>query len=217
MGFPSAWIVITYDIRGRFFGPMARSRSSQPFWTPMWNVECSAALASASITNRSLRSAQAPWRFDFLPFKELQQLATGSALLLSNINIKVSIILHGGAAIREHPEIPECSDYMLALGALCFNVILYLYGAAPGHQRLHIQQWSNGLCCAPWACLIQQRPCWTWSWWTPSRRLCQVEYPEGLCRALIVWHCSPPWRKDVAPKVIPFATHPSSESGISLG
>ena len=141
---------------------------------------------------------------EYLSLKELQQLSTGSALPLSNIKIEIGVVLHGGAAIQEHPEIPECQDY-----ASIWRTFIQkrFCGAAPGHQRLHIQQWKYG---AP-----AIKPTLLRAMGLPRsaavlrsqavqglvkpqqvlagqgedgrfRTACAKEYPEGLCRALVV-------------------------------
>lgn len=56
---------------------------------------------------RPLRSSDRAWGLAVLTHRELQQLATGSALMLSNLKIELAVVLHGGAALLEHPEIPR--------------------------------------------------------------------------------------------------------------
>eukprot|EP00435_Cladocopium_sp_Y103_P058241 s483_g20.t1 len=90
---------------------------------------------------RPLRSAARAWGLPHLTHRELRQVATGSALMMSNVKIEIHVVLLGGAAIQEHPEIPENEAY-----ASVWRTPLQsrLCKAAPGHQRLHIQQWRYG-------------------------------------------------------------------------
>ena len=153
---------------------------------------------------RPLRSAQCPWGLEHLTMRELEQLATGSALLLSNIKIEVGVILQGGAAIQEHPEIPECEDYASIWRTSIQNRICR---QAPGHQRLHIQQWRYGaLAVKPTVLRVMGLPksaAVLHAQADPAavkpqqvlagqdddgrfKTACAKEYPEGLCRALIV-------------------------------
>ena len=67
----------------------------------------------------------------FLTQRDLQQLAAGSALMLANIKIESGVVIRGGAALLEHPA--ESSPIQQTL---C--------GAAPGAQRIQIQQWKYG-------------------------------------------------------------------------
>eukprot|EP00435_Cladocopium_sp_Y103_P020974 s3999_g5.t1 len=90
---------------------------------------------------RPLRSAARAWGLCYLTHRELQQLATGSALMLSNIKIELHLVLNGGASILEHPEIPEPEEYASVWRTPLQN---RLCRAAPGHQRWHIQQWKFG-------------------------------------------------------------------------
>eukprot|EP00435_Cladocopium_sp_Y103_P009264 s426_g2.t1 len=90
---------------------------------------------------RPLRSSDCAWGLCFLTHRELQQVATGSALMLSNVKIELNVVLHGGASILEHPDIPEQPEY-----ASVWRTPLQdkLCRAIPGHQRLRIQQWKYG-------------------------------------------------------------------------
>ena len=60
---------------------------------------------------RPLRSADRPWGLPHLRLKELEQLAVGSQLMLSNVKIELHIVLRGGAAIMEHPSQHSDADY----------------------------------------------------------------------------------------------------------
>ena len=88
-----------------------------------------------------LRSAQRAWGLSFLTHRELKQVATGSALMLSHVKLELGVILGGGASIMEHPDLPACEDY-----ASVWRTLLQsrLCRAAPGHQRIHVQQWKFG-------------------------------------------------------------------------
>ena len=90
---------------------------------------------------RPLRSAHRRWGIQYLTHRELRQVATGSALMLSNVRLEIGIVLGGGAALMEHPEIPDCEDFASVWRTPLQSRICK---AAPGHQRLHIQQWKYG-------------------------------------------------------------------------
>jgi hypothetical protein len=153
---------------------------------------------------RDLRSAQRAWGLEYLTHQELHQLATGSALMLSNLKIEITVVLNGGASMLEHPDIPECQDY----ASVWRTPIQHrLCRAAPGHQRIHIQQWKYGskavkptlirVMGLPASAAIlhgQALPGLT----KPEQHLsgrdaetgqfrtaCAKEYPEGLCKALV--------------------------------
>ena len=112
---------------------------------------------------RPLRSSQRPWGLDYLTHRELRQLATGSALMLSNVFIEVKIVLHGGACPLEHPAPHAQEEY-----ASVWRTVLQrlLCAAAPQAKQVHIQQWkytvqmlSNRQWFEPWASQVQQRLC----------------------------------------------------------
>jgi hypothetical protein len=154
---------------------------------------------------RPLRSAERAWGVGFLTLRELQQLAVGSALMLANLRIEVAVVLRGGAAILEHPEIPEDDTF----ASVWRTPIQHrLCGAAPGHQRLHIQQWKYGapaikptllrIMGLPRSATILHAQALS-GVSKPDRVLagrdevsgqfktaCAKEYPSGLCRALVV-------------------------------
>ena len=154
---------------------------------------------------RPLRSSERAWGLAFLTHRELHQLATGSALMLSNLKIELTVVLNGGAALLEHPDIPDDPEF-----ASVWRTPLQqrICGAAPGHQRLHIQQWKYG---APAVkpTLIRamglprsattlhgqaipglKKPTNTLAGRDDQtgqfRTACAKEYPPGLCRALVV-------------------------------
>eukprot|EP00435_Cladocopium_sp_Y103_P028906 s1595_g7.t1 len=153
---------------------------------------------------RPLRSAERAWGLCFLTHRELRQLATGSALMLSNIKIELHVVLNGGASILEHPEIPEQEAY-----ASVWRTPLQdrLCRAVPGHQRLHIQQWRFGAkavkptllralglpkCAAVLHGLAMddcERPQNVLSGVDSStgqfKTACAKEYPPHLCKALV--------------------------------
>ena len=153
---------------------------------------------------RPLRSAQRAWGLDYLTQRELQQLATGSALMMSNLKIELTVILNGGASLLEHPEIPENPDYASVWRT---PIQSRLCKAAPGHQRLHIQQWkygapaikptlirAMGLPAAaavlhgqalPEAVKPTQQLSGRDEVTGQFRTACAKEYPEGLCKALV--------------------------------
>ena len=91
---------------------------------------------------RPLRSSDRAWGLAVLTHRELQQLATGSALMLSNLKIELAVVLHGGAALLEHPEIPrepglcKCLAHSTTTSDLCRRTRAI--------NRLHIQQWKYG-------------------------------------------------------------------------
>lgn len=61
--------------------------------------------------------------------------------MLANLRVEVVVVLRGGAAILEHPEIPEDDAFASVWRT---PIQRRLCGAAPGHRRLHIQQWKYG-------------------------------------------------------------------------
>ena len=153
---------------------------------------------------RPLRSAQRAWGLEYLTHRELCQLATGSALMLSNLKIEITVVLHGGASLLEHPDIPECQDY----ASIWRTPVQYrLCHAAPGHQRIHIQQWKYGskavkptliraMGLPASAAVLHGQALQGLA--KPEKHLsgrdvetgqfrtaCAKEYPEGLCRALV--------------------------------
>lgn len=125
--------------------------------------------------------------------------------MLANLRIEVAVVLRGGAAILEHPEIPEDDTF----ASVWRTPIQYrLCGAAPGHQRLHIQQWKYGapaikptllrIMGLPRSATILHAQALS-GVSKPDRVLagrdevsgqfktaCAKEYPSGLCRALVV-------------------------------
>jgi len=154
---------------------------------------------------RPLRSALRAWGVGFLTQRELQQLSAGSALMLANLRVEVVVVLRGGAAILEHPEIPEDD----AFASVWRTPIQHrLCGAAPGHQRLHIQQWKYGApAIKPTLLRIMGLPRSATTLHAQAlpgvrkrdrvlagrdeasgqfRTACAKEYPSGLCRALVV-------------------------------
>ena len=154
---------------------------------------------------RPLRSAQRACGLAYLTQRELQQLATGSALMLSNLKIEITVVLNGGASLLEHPDIPECPEYASVWRT---PIQSRLCQAAPGHQRLHIQQWKYGAKAikptliramglpASAAVLHGQalpdvvKPVQQLSGRDEMtgqfRTACAKEYPEGLCKALVI-------------------------------
>jgi hypothetical protein len=125
--------------------------------------------------------------------------------MLSNLKIELTVVLNGGAALLEHPDIPDDPEF-----ASVWRTPLQqrICGAAPGHQRLHIQQWKYG---APAVkpTLIRamglprsattlhgqaipglKKPTNTLAGRDDQtgqfRTACAKEYPPGLCRALVV-------------------------------
>ena len=154
---------------------------------------------------RPLRSAQRAWGLAYLTHRELQQLATGSALMMSNLKIELTVILHGGASLLEHPEIPECSEYASVWRT---PIQSRLCQAAPGHQRIHIQQWKYGAQAVkptliralglpasaavlhgqvlPEATKPVQQLSGRDELTGQFRIACAKEYPEGLCKALVI-------------------------------
>ena len=87
---------------------------------------------------RPLRSSERAWGLAFLTHRELHQLATGSALMLSNLKIELTVVLNGGAALLEHPDIPDDPEF-----ASVWRTPLQqrICGAAPG---LNVYTSSNG-------------------------------------------------------------------------
>ena len=98
-------------------------------------------LSSTRRWPRPLRSATRPWGLAQLSLRELEQLHTGSALMLSNVKIEVGIVLQGGAAIQEHPSPHSNEDYASIWRTSLQQTFCY---AAPGCQRLQFQQWRFG-------------------------------------------------------------------------
>ena len=90
---------------------------------------------------RPLRSADRAWGLPHLTHRELHQVATGSSLMLSNVKIELGVVLLGGAAIMEHPDFPPCDEYASVWKTPLQSKIC---NAAPGHQRVHVQQWKYG-------------------------------------------------------------------------
>ena len=153
---------------------------------------------------RPLRSAQRAWGLEYLTQRELCQLATGSALMLSNLKIEITVVLHGGASLLEHPDIPECQDYASIWRTPVQHRLCH---AAPGHQRIHIQQWKYGskavkptliraMGLPASAAVLHGQALQGLA--KPEKHLsgrdvetgqfrtaCAKEYPEGLCRALV--------------------------------
>ena len=153
---------------------------------------------------RPLRSEALPWGLERLTFKELQQLATGSALMLSNIEIELKVVLRDGAALQEHPAPSDQEEYASIWRTALQRV---LCRAAPHSKQIRIQQWkygspavkptvirAMGLPHAARSLHRQADPCRA----RPVNPLQGVdeitglfrtaqakEYPSGLCRALI--------------------------------
>mmetsp|Transcript_46780 Transcript_46780/g.77149 ORF Transcript_46780/g.77149 Transcript_46780/m.77149 type:complete len:405 (+) Transcript_46780:55-1269(+) len=152
---------------------------------------------------RPLRSSKEPWGLLGLGIRELKQLDTGSALMLSNIKIELGIVLHGGASMMEHPapspDPAHASTWRTSIQETFCS-------AAPGAQRLHFQQWKYG---APaikpttlrlmglppmarhfhaQALPTAVRPDGVLAGKNPDtgqfRTACAKEYPDHLCRAL---------------------------------
>lgn len=154
---------------------------------------------------RPLRSSERAWGLAFLTHRELHQLATGSALMLSNIKIELMVVLNGGAAMLEHPDLPEDPAYASVWRTPLQSRIC---GAAPGHQRLHVKQWKYGASAVkPTLIRVMGLPRSATTLHAQAipglqkptnilagrdeqtgqfRTACAKEYPSGFCRALVV-------------------------------
>lgn len=154
---------------------------------------------------RPLRSADQPWGLELLTYKELKQLSIGSALMLSNIEIEIKVILRSGAALQEHPAPHDQEEYASVWRTAVQRV---LCRAAPHSKQIRIQQWKYGSTAVkptiiramglPYAAQSLHRQA------DPHRvrpekllqgvdeatglfRTAQAkEYPKDLCRALVV-------------------------------
>ena len=90
---------------------------------------------------RPLRSEAQPWGLEFLTYKEVQQLSVGSALMLSNIEIEIKVVLRDGAALQEHPAPHDQEEYASVWRTALQRV---LCRAAPHSKQIRIQQWKYG-------------------------------------------------------------------------
>ena len=90
---------------------------------------------------RPLRSCSSPWRIAGLSLRELEQLHTGSHLMLNSLDIELRISLAGGGAIMEHPAMPDQPDY-----ASIWRTPLHqsLVMQCPFRQLVYIEQWRYG-------------------------------------------------------------------------
>lgn len=76
-----------------------------------------------------------------LSLRELCQLDTGSALMLSNIKSEVSIAVQGGASMMEHPAPHSNEEYASTWRTSLQQTFCE---SAPGSQKLNFQQWKFG-------------------------------------------------------------------------
>ena len=93
-------------VAGTLAGPPCETWSAAQHLPPPHHLH-----PSSSKWPRPLRSAQRPWGIPLLRLRELAQLHTRSALILSNVKIELAVVLHGGAAIQEHPAPHEDTCY----------------------------------------------------------------------------------------------------------
>ena len=154
---------------------------------------------------RPLRSEALPWGLELLTFKELQHLATGSALMLSNIEIELKVVLNDGAALQEHPAPHDQEEYASIWRTALQRV---LCRAAPHSKQIRIQQWKYGSSAvkptviramglphaarslhrqADHCCARPVNPLQGVDEATGLFRTAQAkEYPSGLCKALVI-------------------------------
>ena len=90
---------------------------------------------------RPLRSALMTWGIPHRSCRELQQLATGSRLMLNSIRVDLAVTDNGGMSLMEHPDFPkDPSHASVWRSALHRQVVM----AMPQSCELHIQQCRYG-------------------------------------------------------------------------
>ena len=90
---------------------------------------------------RPLRSPSRPWGLQCLSMKELHQLSIGSTLMLHNWHIEVPIILHGGAALKEHPA-PAKEEHKASIWRTESHQKLLM--CLPRASEHRVDQWRYG-------------------------------------------------------------------------
>ena len=154
---------------------------------------------------RPLRAGDAPWGLHGLTFAELQQVSMGTLLMLNSMQIEASVLTTGGASLMEHPDFP--SDHARAC-AWRTMVHKRIFGSHPSLQQLRTEQWKYGsaaikptqiqiLGLSRSARVLHaqgdstlEKPTTMLGGWDADKKAFRTsvakEYPEGLCRALVV-------------------------------
>lgn len=92
---------------------------------------------------RPLRSSEMPWGIQFLTARELHQVATGSQLMMTELELEVTIVTHGGDTMMEHPEEPTNQDFASVWRIGLHRHLLPSLAPMVSH---HVQQWKHGAC-----------------------------------------------------------------------
>ena len=92
---------------------------------------------------RPFRSSEMPWGVQFLTARELHQVATGSQLMMTELELEVAIVMHGGDTMMEHPEEPTNQDFASVWRIGLHRHLLPSLAPMVSH---HVQQWKHGAC-----------------------------------------------------------------------
>ena len=107
-------------------------------WTAARHLQCDELHGRGP---RPLRSCLDAWGLAGLSLHELQQLSTGSHLMLHSMLLEILIGLGGGGSIMEHPSLPDNESYASIWRTSVHRALIMRAYLA---QMIYVEQWRFG-------------------------------------------------------------------------